>query len=326
MAKKKRVLFIYQFLSSFIEKDLNILKEEFEVIPFQYRGKKDLFRLLKNVLSTELNVSWFCLGYATSAVLFSKLFGKKSVIIAGGWDVVSIPEIGYGAMIGKKRIRKTRFALKRANKIITVSESMQNWILKWVKRDDIIILYHGFDFTKFVPKGTKEDLVVSVGNLTYDVTIRVKGIDTFVKAAELLPDIKFVLIGRHNQKILENLRAKAPPNLEIIDFIPQERLIDYYQKAKIYAQLSYQESFGCALAEAMLCECVPVVTRKGAIPEVVGDIGFYVDYGDVKDTAKKIKDGLISDKGSDARKRIMTLFSLEERKKKLTKVLNDCLK
>jgi len=28
-----------------------------------------------------------------------------------------------------------------------------------------------------------------------------------------------------------------------------------------------------ALAEAMCCECVPVVTKKGALPEVVGDTG-----------------------------------------------------
>jgi glycosyltransferase involved in cell wall biosynthesis len=325
MAKNKRILFIYPFLSSFVEKDLNILKEEFEVIPFHHRGKKDLFRLLKSVLTTDLNLSWFCLGHAISAVLFSKIFGKKSVCIAGGWDVVSMPEIGYGAMQSNKRIRKTRFALKRANKIIAVSESTKNWVLKWVERKDVITLYHGFDAQKFVPKGTKENLVVTVGNLTNEVTIRIKGIDTFTKIAEILPDIKFILIGKHDLKLAKKWRAKAPSNLEIIDFLPQERLIEYYQRAKVYAQLSYQESFGCALAEAMLCECVPVVTRKGAIPEVVGDVGFYVEYGDDKGIASKIKEGLVSEKGAEVRKRIMSLFPLENRKNSLKKILNDCM-
>ena len=323
MAKKKRILFIYPFLSSFIEKDLNILKEEFEVIPFHYRDKKDLFRLLKNVLTTDLNVSWFILGHASSAVLFSKVFGKKSVVIAGGWDVVSMPEIGYGAMIGKKRIRRTRSALKRASEILAVSESTKKWVLKWVDRDDVITLYHGFDADKFVPRGEKEDMVLSVGDLTNDVTIRIKGIDTFEKVAELLPNIKFVLIGKHNMEVLKAWKAKAPTNLEILDFLPQEKLIGYYQKAKVYAQPSYQESFGCALAEAMLCECVPMVTRRGAIPEVVGDVGYYVEYGDVEGTVEKIKEALITNKGVESRKRIMKLFPLEERKKKLKKIINE---
>ncbi|MEE9150814.1 MAG: glycosyltransferase family 4 protein [Thermoplasmata archaeon] len=325
MAKKRKILFIYPFLASFIEKDLNILKEEFEVVSFRYRGKKDLFRLLRNLLSTEVNISWFSLGHATMAVLFSRIFGKKSIIIAGGWDVVFIPEIGYGAMKGR-RIKKTRYALKRASKIIAVSESTKNWVLKWVDRDDVITLYHGFDSEKFVPKGEKEDLVVTVGKLTNQVTIRVKGLETYVKAAELLPDVKFVLIGKHDPKIAEIWRANAPPNLEILDFLPQERLMEYYQKAKVYAQLSYQESFGCALAEAMLCGCVPVVTRRGAIPEVVGDVGFYVEYGDLQDTINKIKEAIKSDKGSEARKRIMALFPLKERKDKFTKIVHDCMK
>lgn len=326
MAKKIKLLFIYPHLSSFIERDLTILKEEFEVIPFQYRGKKDLFRLLKYALTTDLNVSWFSLGYATSAVLFSKIFRKKSIIIAGGWDVVSLPEIGYGAMIGKKRIRKTSYALRKANKIIAVSESTKNWVLKWVERDDIITLYHGFDTEKFVPKGPKENMVISVGKLTDEVMIRVKGLETYAKAAELMPDVKFVLIGEHNPKVAEIWREKGPQNLKIVDFLSAEKLVQFYQKAKVYAQLSYQESFGCALAEAMLCECVPVVTRRGAIPEVVGDVGFYADYGDAKDTADKIKDALISDKGGEARDRIKTLFPLDKRKKKLTKILHDCMK
>lgn len=325
MAKKKRILFIYPFLSSYIEKDLNILKEEFEVIPFHYKGKKDLFRLLKNVLTTDLNVSWFILGHATSAVLFSKIFRKKSVIIAGGWDVVSMPEIGYGTMRSKKRIRRTRSALKRASKIIAVSESTKKWVLRWVERDDVITIYHGFDAEKFTPKGKKENIVVTVGKLKDEVAIQIKGLDTFVKAAKLLPDVKFVLIGDHNPNLAENWRAKAPPNLEIMDFLPQERLIEYYQKAKVYAQLSYQESFGCAMAEAMLCECVPVVTRKGAIPEVVGDVDFYVEYGDDKGTSSKIKEALVSEKGGEVRKRIMSLFPLENRKNSLKKILNDCM-
>ena len=72
-----------------------------------------------------------------------------------------------------------------------------------------------------------------------------------------------------------------------------------------------------ALAEAMACGCVPVVTDRGALPEVVGDTGFYVPYGDEKATAEGIKNALRSERGAIARKRIEDMFSLREREKGL---------
>jgi glycosyltransferase involved in cell wall biosynthesis len=324
MATRRRLLFIYPFSSSYIQRDLNILKQEFSVLPFHYKGKKDLFKLIRNVLKTDVNVSWFTLGHATMAVLFSRIFRKKSIVIVGGWDVVTMPEIGYGAMKGK-RIKKTQDALKKANKVLAVSESTKDWVLKWVERDDIITLYHGFDAQTFAPKGEKDKMVITVGKLQNDVTIGIKGLETFLKTAELLPDVKFLLIGSHDPKLAEIWRAKAPSNLEILEHIPNDILIEYYQKAKVYAQLSYQESFGCALAEAMLCECVPVVTKRGAIPEVVGESGLYVEYGDEKATSKKIEEALNSDLGGEARKRIMSLFPLEKRRKKLSNIVNDLI-
>ena len=69
-------------------------------------------------------------------------------------------------------------------------------------------------------------------------------------------------------------------HIEFTGFVTDDELLGWYQRAKVYCQLSYYESFGMAAAEAMLCECVPVVTRKGALPEVVGETGFYVEYGE----------------------------------------------
>jgi glycosyltransferase involved in cell wall biosynthesis len=324
MATRRRLLFIYPFSSSYIQRDLDILNQEFSVLPFHYKGKKDIFKLLRYILKTDVNVSWFTLGHTTMAVFFSGIFRKKSIDIVGGWDVVTLPKIGYGAMKGK-RIKKTQYALKKANKVLAVSESTKDWILKWVERDDVIRLYHGFDAQTFVPKGEKDKMVITVGKLQNDVTIGIKGLETFLKTAELLPHVKFLLIGSHDPKLAEMWRARTPSNLEILDHIPNEKLIEYYQKAKVYAQLSYQESFGCALAEAMLCECVPVVTRRGAIPEVVGDAGIYVEYGDEKATAKKIEEALNSDLGDEARKRIMSLFPLEKSRKKFSNIVNDLI-
>ncbi len=98
------------------------------------------------------------------------------------------------------------------------------------------------------------------------------------------------------------------------------------QRAKVYVQVSAHEGFGCSLAEAMLCECVPVVTDRGAIPEVVGDTGFYVPFGDSKVAATKIKDAMMATKnGKRARERIVNLFPLQKRERDLVKEIDSLL-
>jgi glycosyltransferase involved in cell wall biosynthesis len=76
-----------------------------------------------------------------------------------------------------------------------------------------------------------------------------------------------------------------------------------------------------ALAESMCCECVPVVINNAALPEVVGDTGFYVPYGDPKATAEAIKEALKSGKGRAARERIKNMFPIAKREKRLIEII-----
>jgi len=142
--------------------------------------------------------------------------------------------------------------------------------------------------------------------------VRLKGIDTFVESAALMPDVEFVVIGGSGEG-LKRIRDLAPSNVAFIRPSTQEELIHYYQRGRVYCQLSCYESFGLALAEAMSCGCVPVATRNGALPEVVGDTGFYVQYGDSKAVAAAIENALLSGKGKQARDRITKFFSIERR-------------
>jgi glycosyltransferase involved in cell wall biosynthesis len=94
----------------------------------------------------------------------------------------------------------------------------------------------------------------------------------------------------------------------------------------VYCQLSTHESFGVALSEAMSCGCVPVVTRKYSLPEIVGDTGFYVPYNDPEATANAIRKALTSNKGLKARARIEKVFSLEKREKILLQEMSDLIR
>ena len=48
---------------------------------------------------------------------------KPVYIIAGGFDVASVPKINYGAMIGGSRKQIGNWILSNATKVISVSKS-----------------------------------------------------------------------------------------------------------------------------------------------------------------------------------------------------------
>jgi glycosyltransferase involved in cell wall biosynthesis len=323
MGKKPKILFIHSEWHSTFENDVNLLKDEFEIVTFKYTGKKNVFRLFWAILRTDVNMSRFVLGHATLAVLLSRILRRKSIVVAEGWGVVSMPEIDYGAVTSKKRAKKTRYALKHATAVIAVSESLKKDALKLENRD-IRLIYHCLDSEKFKPKGEKTDMAISVGIVRKDTYLR-KGLKAFVEAAQYIPEIEFHLIGKLADETVGHLKSKSSPNVKFKGFISDEELMDYLQRTKVYVQVSAHEGFGISMAEAMLCECVPVVTDRGAIPEVVGDCGFYAPFDDAKATAEAIKRALKSDIGPRARERIKNNFSVKKRKEKLNNLVWEVL-
>jgi glycosyltransferase involved in cell wall biosynthesis len=329
MREKIKILFVHPYLSSFVKSDLEILQRHFDAKAIQWtktRDIKNMSRIIWHILGTDLSFIWFAGGHAAHVVFFSKLFRKKSIVVVGGYEVANVPEIGYGLMLSPKSARRVKYVLENADKVLAVSEFNKKEILKYTNSKDknIELVYNDVDCNKFEPKEKKEDLIITVGYVT-DLVMKRKGFETFVKSAQYLQDVKFVLIGKDVDDSINYLKSVAPENVKFIGFVSDEGLLRWYQKAKVYCQLSIYESFGMALAEAMACECVPVVTNRGALPEVIGDTGFYVPYGDPKATAEAIKKALNSNKGKEARERIKTMFPLEKREKELKEMINNIM-
>ncbi|MBN2186936.1 MAG: glycosyltransferase family 4 protein [Dehalococcoidia bacterium] len=336
MPGKVKILVIRPWITSFIQQDLDLLEKHFNVKVIDValsrrnvrRNVKGTLRTLLNftkcILWADVNFSWFAGPNAFLAVLLSKIFRKKSIVVAGGYDVANEPAINYGVMrfSQSRSARIAKFALKHADKVLAVSGFNKNEALNYVNSDRIQLVYNAVDCCKFKPEGEKnENLVMTVGGVTHK-TLRKKGLEVFVLAAIYLPDVRFMLVGRAYDNSIENLMTVAPSNVEFAGYVPFEELPKRYQKAKVYCQLSYHESFGLSLAEAMACECVPVTTNNAALPEVAGDTGFYVPYGDPESTAEAIKKALNSSKGKEARERIRNLFPVERRERELLEVIN----
>jgi len=323
---KIKILFIPSSSSSFIKKDLELLQKHFNVTPIQWRGKRDILKVAFSVLKSDLTFSWFASDHAAVAVFFSKLFRKKSIIIIGGGDVAYVPEISYGQFtLGWHKRMLTKFAIKHADIVLPVSNFTKNEMLEKVKPKQLKLVYNGVDIDKFKPSGEREEnLVITVGGVNWS-NLKRKGIETFVKSARFLPEVRFVVIGKFFDDSIDHLKYIASSNVEFTGFVSEVELIKWYQKAKVICQLSYYEAFGLTPAEGMACGCIPVVTKERAgLHEFVGNAGFYTLYGDEKGTAKAIKKALDApdEFGEKAGKRIKEEFSLEKREKELVEIIN----
>ncbi len=325
--KEHPILFVHISRSppSFVQKDIEILSSEFPVQTFYYSSRSDVLRLASEVARSAIVFCWFAWDQAAWAVRFSRLLAEKSIVIIGGFDVVHMPEIDYGNLLSKRSARRTKYAILKSTRPIAVSESIRRDAVSLTGRPDIDVVYHGFDSEKFRPAAEKQDLVLTVGEIN-ESNLQRKGLLTFLKAAELLPDVRFAAVGRVRELPPEHRRLLSLPNVDVPGFVSDEDLLDYMQRAKVYVQVSAHEGFGCSLAEAMLCECIPIVTSRGALPEVVGEAGHYVRFGDVASTAETIANSMDDlDKGREARSRVKREFPLAKRREKLLELVQSLL-
>ncbi len=311
-----RVLFVHQALMSFVERDLRILQDAHDVRELVWRGLRDLRRLWAGVRWCDVVFCWFGSLHAYFAAQLARCVGKPAVVVAGGYDVARQPEIGYGMYTCWWKRWCPNYVFGHADRVLCVSKANRRETLlnTPVAPQRAQLLYHGFDPDRWAPtRAARERTALTVGRITRE-TVVTKGLATFVEAGRLLPDVEFVLVGPSSDGAAAALRAKAPPNVHLVGPRYGADLIRAYSEARVYAQPSVHESFGCSVAEAMLCECVPVASRRGALPEVVGDCGFYADPPTPENVAAAVRQALQSDLGPRARQRIIDCFPLEKRR------------
>jgi glycosyltransferase involved in cell wall biosynthesis len=338
-SKKPRILFVHpdpsERVTGFIEQDILFLRQWYDVDALSvnttafdsYRRALRSRHLWRMVWEHDAVFAWFG-GRTTPMVVMASILRKPSVIVAGGGDVVSLPEIGYGLRKNDKRaffLQTLGFRL--AKKILTFSESSRWSVLDLpgVDAKRVQTAYLAVDTTRFFPGArAKKPQVLTLGEVKESNLWR-KGFLTFLEAARRMPEVTFRLGGQIKQpETAERIKRLSPPNLVFLGDLSEQQLVCEYQDAMIYAQLSLHEGFGMALAEAMACECVPVVTHRGALREVVGSAGLYVPPDDPDETGNaisRILAGSCPDLGQSARKRIVECFPLSKREEQLRRAM-----
>ncbi|MGC9336692.1 MAG: glycosyltransferase family 4 protein [Candidatus Cloacimonadia bacterium] len=328
------ILFIHTGFSTFVKNDYEILKKYFPVRKFHYKASKKLsinllsqieifIWLLKNIWKAQYIYIWFADYHSFLPILFAKLFHKKSFLVLGGYDVTYIPGIRYGSFSNPLRAFCTKYSMKNATICLPVSHYVENEAKKRVVGLNSKVIYNGIDIAPNDYKNEKENIILTVGKCSSLQRVKLKGVDLFVETAKALPDYKFIAIGI--SKRAEKYLGEIPENVQLIDKLPHEELSDFYKKAKVYCQFSLFESFGLAVLEAISFGAIPIISNKGALPEIFGDRGFILKERSIDKAVKLIEKAMNSPEslGKKARERIMKNFSLEKRENKILSIIKE---
>jgi glycosyltransferase involved in cell wall biosynthesis len=269
---------------------------------------------------------WFADYYSLIPAIIVRLLRKRVYVIAGGFDVTYIPEVKSGARVRPLRWFLVRNTHRFATHVFPVSNYAQHLLDTNSKHHaPSTVIYNAVNISHFPFSETpRKKRALTVTQLDIVLDYLLKGIDVFIKTARAMPDVEFDLVGirgpaldyaRNEAKDLKNLTIVIGP-------IRYETLLNYYHSASAYCQLSMDETFGVATAEAMSCGCIPVVSDVPSLEEITGGREYIVDRKNIESITDAIRKSFSADnaerkKCSDYVKK----FDIENRAAKLLELL-----
>ena len=343
--KKEKLLYFYTNPSTFVRKDIEFLSLNFRVISHEFHPRykaytpflllKQFFLLLWRLPAAKVIVCQFSAYHSLLPSFMAKLTGKPCLIIPGGSDCVSFPSINYGNFRKKLLGWFTRTSYHLATHIAPVHENMIDHDYTYSSDDfprqgiryfcpglktPISTIHNGYDAKKWFRNTEKvTNRFITVIASLRPCTLRLKGLDLILEIAARFPHCEFYIIG------MDPAFGKGyPTNVKRLPFVKNELLIHHFSAAQFYLQLSMSEGFPNALCEAMLCECVPVVSNVGGSAFIVNDSGYVLEHRSADELSALIEKALIADKkalGEKARKRIAENFTEEKRCRELNSLV-----
>jgi glycosyltransferase involved in cell wall biosynthesis len=189
-------------------------------------------------------------------------------------------------------------ATRRANRVLTVSESSKRDILRFVDLppDRIDVIYNAYD-ERFAVEPREEDVIrVRERYQLHDEFVFYAGpvkphknLERLIVAFDLvrkrgLDRLKLVLIGDEISRYASLRRAVHQHQLHkyvrFLGYLPEETLAVMYRLAGVFVFPSLYEGFGLPPLEAMASGTPVVTSNVSSLPEVAGDAAMLVDPRD----------------------------------------------
>jgi glycosyltransferase involved in cell wall biosynthesis len=344
---KKRIAYYNTGKSSFVKKDLAILKSKFNIVDFSFKANqltlafqliKQFFHAIYYLPKSDAVIVQFAGYHSLVPFIIATALKKKKVIIAGGTDCVSFPSIQYGTFYKKYLRWFAKKSFEQANLILPVDETLIDYKYTYTKDDferqgyrnyvkkikaKEVVIYNGYDSEIWKPKKVnriKKTFITVGANLNSRFGKKLKGIDLILELAARFPDCQFIIIGGKGLNI-----DLLPVNVELINYIPNSELPNVFSRYQYYLQLSISEGFPNALTEAILCGCIPIVSNVGAMPFIVNNDDFVLFKKDIDNLCDLISKVLKMEEFPNFRERIISEFPLSRRRNELLSEINELI-
>lgn len=208
----------------------------------------------------------------------------------------------------------TAYSVKRAAKVITISDASKADIMKayGIRDEKIEVIYPGINTDLFndrqeTAEKTRLRLKYDLDSdyLLYIGTLQPrKNLKKLFKALELTvktkTDLKLVITGKKGwlyEDLFEKREAKKlKGKLIFTGFVPDSDLPSLYRQAKALVLPSLYEGFGIPAVEAMACGTPVAVSNISSLPEIVGGAALLFDPYDAAQISQAINSACYNEK------------------------------
>lgn len=212
---------------------------------------------------------------------------------------------GVVRMLGSAfHVRADKWMAERADRVMTVSEAARQYMLDvdGIRRDDIEVVYLGFDFEQMTPNAEKraatradfgftdDDLVIGyVANFASGKG-HVQLIIAFDEVKRQIPNAKLIFAGRGKLKEVEDTVGRLGLGRRITFAGWRDDAAAIYNATDIFVQPSLSEAFSQVLIEAMGCGLPVIATKVGGAAEVIeNDVnGILIEPDDPQAIAREV--------------------------------------
>jgi len=204
----------------------------------------------------------------------------------------------------------TRFALSRAEQIITVSNFTKQEIMRYflmAQEDKISVVYHGYDRELYHPitHQSADNPVLDYYHLERPYFIYVGRLESKKNIIGLLnafrnfcqerpqDKTKLVLVGKRSRDYAPINNLLADPIIKErakeLGWVPEKDLPALLRQSLAFIYPSWYEGFGLPIIQAMACGTPVIAARVGSLPEIGSQVALYFDPADQGDLLEKMK-------------------------------------
>lgn len=263
----------------------------FGLVSFVLRG---MFKIRKFVKKGNYDVIHYHFSVPTGLLTF---FHTKKVPIAITLHGIDVPNFHEDEFPLFQKVTKpfNKRIIKKANRVIAVSNNLKEKALETFKDKNIDVIYHGVDTKKFYKKNVKKKND-KVNFICVCRLVKFKRVDILIEAFKMFVDkanidAHLTIVGTgYMEEELKELTAKLDLNQHVTfsGYVPNEKLVDVLNEADIFVLPSVHDSFGIVFVEAMACGLPCIGARSAGVPEVISEneTGFLAKPEDAEDFYK----------------------------------------